>query len=368
MAITDNFVSEFLPLVTDLAAGDGADYKKALFKKAFEPSDVRNSHTLVTGVRNGNLIPIVTGEADYSSFPFVDANTCDATECDLDTGYSGEKWELALQECRIPICLRSFNDDFNVFWNNYKMINPSEEATNEYLRSALLQFLTDKFKLNFTAGKWRGMYFGDKSLTANALFNGQNGYFTRAEAETDQVVEIAKNNVTTSYADQRMTGEEIYETIKEAYELYLEQDWAETGAFEIRVTKRIAIDFANYLNGLKDLACCDGVERLNPDSISSRSFSKDNLSFRGLPIVAYEEWDKIINTVAPLNGGGGTAARINPNRILITRKENLLIGTQNSDELDMFDIWYDRTDKKVYLEAGAYYGVGMPANEQILAI
>lgn len=367
MAITDNFVSEFLPLVEDLAGADGADYKKALFEKTFLPRDVKQLHTVVTGVRNGNVVPIISNAADYGAFPFVDANSCDTTECDLNTNYSGDKWELSLAECRIPICLRSFNNDFLVFWNSYKMINPSEASADEYLKTALLQFITDKVKNNLNAAKWRGTYFGDKALTTNALFNGINGYFTRAQAETDQVVVIAKNAGAT-FAAQRMTGEEIYETIKEAYELYLEQDWAEQGGFEIRITKRMAIDFANYLNGLKDLACCDGVERINPDNINTNSFTKDNLGFRTLPIVPIPEWDAIINGVAPLNGGGGAAARVDPNRVLITRKENLLIGTQNADELDMFDIWYDRTDKKVYIEAGAYYGVSMPTNEQILAI
>ena len=80
------------------------------------------------------------------------------------------------------------------------------------------------------------------------------------------------------------------------------------------------------------------------------------------------EWDAIINGTAELNGGGGAAARENPNRIILTSKDNLLIGTEERQQLSMLDVFYEKKDKKVYIDAEAYLGAAVPLNEYILAI
>ncbi|CAA7195451.1 MULTISPECIES: hypothetical protein [Chryseobacterium] len=363
MAITDNFVTSLLPLIEKLSAE--ADFSKLLFEKTFLPTEFNKANTVVTGVKNGNVVPIITDEVDYESFPFVDANSCDTTECNLNTNYSGKKWELGLIECRIPICLRSFNDDFLIFWNDYKMINPTTEVTKKYLNTALIQFLTNKVKNNLNGAKWRVAYFGDKASTSD-YFNGFNGFFIQAEANTSLVVPIAKNTAGT-YSAQQMTGQEVYDTLVEMEEVRLEKDWSATGNEVIKMPEKMARKFASYLNSLKDKDCCDGMERINPENIQTKSYTKDNMAFHGVPIMPVREWDEIINKTSELNGGGGNNPRVQPNRILWSPKEILLVGTQQREDLDMFEIWYDRTDRKVYIEAGSYLGASISLNEYVYA-
>ena len=359
------FVEELLPLVEDLAGAAGMDYSKLLFEKTFLASDITKKHSVVTGVRNGSLVPILSDVPNYESFPFVDASNCDTNECDLNSNYSAHKWELGLISCRVPICLRSFNQDFLIFWNQYKMLNPAK-VTNQYLKTALLQYITNLVKNNLEAAKWRVEYFADKASTS-PLFNGFNGWFVQMEANQSLVVPIAKNSAAT-YALQKQTGQEVYDTLVEMEELYLQQDWAGTKPVTFKITKLQAMTLASYMNSLKDKSCCDGVERLNPDNIQSKTFFYDKLSFHGIPLEVMPEWDAVINGTAELNGGGGANARVNPNRIILTSKDNMLIGTEERDMLTMLDIFYEKKDKKVYIDAEAYIGAAVPLKEYILAI
>lgn len=365
MAYTDNFVEDFLPLVDDLAAAENATYRALIFNKVFLASDIAKDHTVVTGVRHGSLVPIIDMEPNYEAFPFIDAESCDTTECDLNMNYSGKKWDLGLISCRVPICLRKFNDNFLIFWNNYKMLNPGK-VDRVYLKTALLQYITDLLVNSFEIAKWRVEYFGDKG-SSSPLLNGFDGWFAQAAAVTDLVVPIAKNSGA-NFAAQQMTGQEIYDLLLEMEELYLEQEWAGDKPMEYRMTKKMAMTLAAFLNKLKDSSCCDGIERLNPDAVGTKTFYYDKLAFHGIPIKPMPEWDKIINKVGVLNGGGGTNARVDPNRVLLINKSNLLIGTEEREMLKMLDIFYDKKDKKVYFDLEAYLGAAIPLREYILAI
>ena len=365
MSYTDNFKTELLPLIDDLIGAENGTFNKLIFKKAFLASDITKDHTVVTGVRNGSAVPIIDPEVNYEAFPFIDANSCDTEECDLNTSYSGVTWKLGLISCRVPICLRTFDDKFLVFWNSYKMLNPAK-VDSKYLKTALLQYITNQIVNSLEAAKWRVEYFAEDGH-ASDLLNGFNGWFAQAESDPNLVINIAKNDGAT-FAAQKMTGQEIYETLLAMYALYESQEWAHDTPMEFRVTKQMAVTLASYLNGLKDTACCDGVERLNPDTFGLKSFSFDKLAFRGITIKPMPEWDKIINKVTPLNGGGGNATRVNPNRALLINKSNLLIGTEEKEMLNMLDIFYDKKDKKVYFDVEAYLGAAIPLREYILAI
>lgn len=147
MALTTNFREKIIDVVGSLTKQEKVDFSNAMFKKSIEVTDLTKEHTVLTGVRNGNHIPIIDDSANYESFPFSDANQCAVPECSLETNYSLQKWELGLIECKIPICLRAFDDEFLLFWNQYKMVNTDAEKNEEYLESAIVQFLVDKFKL-----------------------------------------------------------------------------------------------------------------------------------------------------------------------------------------------------------------------------
>lgn len=375
MALTTNFREKIIDVVGSLTKQEKMDFSNALFKKSVQVTDLTKEHTVLTGIRNGNHIPIIDDSANYESFGFSNPNECAVPECDLNTGYSTQVWKLGLMECKVPICLRAFDDDFLLFWNQYKMINTDAEANEEYIQSAIVQFLVDKFKTNHLAAQWRTAYFGDESSSSN-LFNGFNGFFTKMEAMTDNVIAIDENKNST-YADQKLGGQRVYEILQQMYEKYYLDSWFSDKPVEFRMTKANALALTLYFNGLKDKKCCNGLQIIDPESVAGApKFNYERLTFHDIPVKVMPIWDEIIHKTSELNKGftGGKltnadAQRVNPNRIMLTYKENLVIGTQETDNLSFFDIWYSQDQNKVFIQGGSYFGAGIPEPENcILAI
>lgn len=361
MAYTSNFVEDVISLVEDLTTAEKLTMSELIFSKAFGVDDIQDTHRVVTGVRNGNLVPILKGGANYESFPFNTMANCNKPSCDIADEYSTYKWDLGLIECRVPICMRTFDENFLIFWNEYRQITPDPD-----LNTAFLQYLTDKFRENLRAAMWRVAYFGDTASASN-LFNGFDGFFTQGEANPDQLINIPKNAGAT-YALQQMTGQEVYDLLASMYTEAGEQPWFDETILEFRIPRIMATKLVTWLNGLADSSMYN-CDCLNPQAITGRRvFTVDGLRLFGLPVLVHKEWDGVINGTSELNGGGGANARVNPNRAFLTYRDNLLIGTSETEALEYFDIFYDKMTNQIYLDGGSYIGAAIPLiDEYILA-
>lgn len=362
MAIQGNFATAITALVDSLTAAEKLEMNQLLFTKAFGVSDIDAQHEVVTGVRNGSLIPILTTKPNYESFPFNDATDCTKPVCELNETYSTFKWDLNLIECRVAICMRTFQEDFLKFWNEYRTINNDPD-----LNTALLQRIIDVFQMNLEAAKWRTVYFGDKA-SSSQYFNGFDGLFTQGAANPAQVIEIAKNAAATA-ALQKMTGQEVYDVLVSMYDKASEEAWFDPATLEFRVTRQMAASLVSFMNALSDRSPYN-CECLIPGNIAAaRTFMLEGLRVNGIPVLVHKEWDGVINGTSELNPTGGLAARVEPNRAFLTYRENLLIGTSSTETLEYFDIFFDKKDGKIYIDGGAYIGAGIPlVDEYILAI
>lgn len=362
MAYSDNFVDDLLSLVDDLVTADKMELSEMLYEKSFGESNIADSHTVVEGVRHGHVVPILKDTPDPESFPFVDETSCDATECDVEHEFSNMSWELGLIECRVPICLRTFNENFLRFFNSWRHTQEGEPDLNQ----AIIQFINGKFERNLTLAQWRVAYFGDKS-SASAYFNGVDGFWAQAEANSDLVIDITENGGAT-FADQAFaSGEDVYDYLIAMYDLAAEYPWFDDSRLEYRVTRSMGVKLVTWLNklGKKAPMNCDCYDA---DAVTRRNvFSLNGLTINGIPVLVHSEFDDIINYSTELNGGGGAAARVNPHRAILTFRENLLIGTSQRAALESFDIWYSKDDKKVYLEGSAYMGSAIPLDEYVVA-
>ena len=364
MPYTDqNFVDTLLPLVTDLVSAEKMEMSEMLFEKAFQDTDVVAQNEVVTGVRNGNVMPILKDTPEPESFPFVDASSCDETDCDITHEYSSHRWELGLIECRVGICLRTFNENFLKFWNAVRHTQTGEVDLN----TAMLMFISGKFTQNLNLSTWRAAYFGDKSSTS-AYFNGVNGIFTQMEANANQVIEITQNDGA-DFAAQAIEGEAVYNYLIAMYDRATEQPWFDPSIAEYRITRSMSLKLVSWLNkeGKKAPNNCECID---PASAVARNvFMIEGLTINGIPVRTHNEWDKIINYSTELNGGGGAAARVNPHRAILTYRENLLIGTSETDALNSFNMWHSMDDNKVYLKGSSYVGGGVPlTDEYVLGI
>lgn len=362
MAYTDNFADALISLVDDIVGAEKMELNQVLYEDAYENSNLAQEHEIITGVRTGHVIPILNNTPNPDSFPFVDETSCETEECDVGAEWSARRWELGLMECRVGICLRSFNENFLKFFNVYRQTQEGEPN----LDSALLNFINDRFVSNLVIAEWRAAYFGDKT-SGSALYNGIDGFFAQATANADHVVTIDENAGAT-FAEQAIGGEAAYNYLIEMYDRAGDYEWFDPDMMEFRVTRSMAAKIVTWLNrlGLKAPMNCECID---PNRATARpGFNIEGLTINGIPVRTYKEWDTIINHSTELNGGGGDAARVDPHRAILTFRDELLIGTSETDALQSFDIWHSKDDKKVYLEGSSYLGAAIPMNRYLVAI
>ena len=201
MAYSDNFQTALADLVTSLTAADLMDYNRMVFEKMWSARDVRNTEEIITGVRNGAVLPILKRKPQPDAFPFTDLTNCDVANCSIENEYSSHTWETAPIECRVPICLRTFSEDFHKFWNTCRGAMD--------LDSALLEYISKQFIDSLYLGSFRVAYFADKA-SSSPLYNKLNGIFTQMGTQTGNIVTVTQN-AGASYATQAITGAEVYD-------------------------------------------------------------------------------------------------------------------------------------------------------------
>lgn len=346
MALDGNFSTAIIDLVEDLVTADNVNISEAIFQETFGIGSFVNAHTLRTGVRNGSVIPIVLAGDNYCAMPVGNEQSCELNDCDLETNYSAKKWDLAEYNCRIPICMRTFDENFLVFWNMYRqrLEDPLQEADAQ----AFLTYLTQQVERNILGAQWRVGYWGDTSATANDLIKGNNGYFVQAEAGNGIKAPI-------TVAGTAPTAEEILDSIQEALNTASDQMWLSESDVVIKMSWTVANKIAIYLNSLNrqnpyncDCVSADGI-------VSADRFSVEGLRLFGYRVEAHREID----------GGATCVTDADVNKILIARKSNLLIGTNTTDKMEMFEIFYDRKDRMIYMDSMIYLGVSIPLDEYI---
>lgn len=346
MALDGNFSTAITALVEDLVTADNVNISEAIFQETFGIGSFVNAHTLRTGVRNGSVIPIVLAGDNYCAMPVGNEQSCELNDCDLETNYSAKKWDLAEYNCRIPICMRTFDENFLVFWNMYRQ--RLEDPLQDPDAQAFLTYLTQQVERNILGAQWRVGYWGDTSATTNNLINGNNGYFVQAEAGGGIKAEITA-------AGAAPTAEEILDSIQEALNTASDQMWLSESDVVIKMSWTVANKIAIYLNSLNrqnpyncDCVSADGI-------VSADRFSVEGLRLFGYRVEAHREID----------GGATCVTDADVNKILIARKSNLLIGTNTTDKMEMFEIFYDRKDRMIYMDSMIYLGVSIPLDEYI---
>ena len=359
---SDNFVADLVPLVTDLVSAEKMEMSEMLYSKAFMDQEVTAQNEVVTGVRNGQVLPVLLDEPQPESFPFVDETSCDETECDVTHKFSSHTWDIGLIECRVPICLRTFNRNFLKFFNAVRQTQTGDIDVDQ----AILMFIYDQFTKNLNLSTWRAAFFGDTS-SASVYFNGVDGIFTQMEAVAANQINVTQNEGAT-FAAQAITGEQVYDYLIAAYEKAALEPWFDPSIMEFKLTHSMSAPLVSWLNSLGKKAP-NNCECIDPAQAVARNvYMLDGLTINGILVRTHKEFDKIINYSTALNGGGGTNARVNPHRAILSYRENVLIGTSETNALNSFDIWHSKDDNKIYMKGSSFVGGGVPLDEFILVI
>lgn len=350
MAITTNFDTAVLDLVTDITSAETATLSNAIYAKFFEVGKMAEQHTVIPGVRNGNVIPIISTNPNYAKFPYKDPTNCTLPACDIDLPFAAKVWQVGMIGCKTPVCINNFNEQFLAFWGRYKRLFGDED-----LNSALMQFIMQTFERDLEAALWRVGYFGD-TTTSNVdpnypLMRPIDGIFTQAEAGDGFKIEITGNDTATP-----PTGEEIYNYLLQAYTYASLQPWFDPANLQFEMTAAMAAIWVAWLNSLGDRSMYN-CECYSADGITSqRAFNIDgDLRVFGIPVKVYREFDGVI---AQLELG-------RPYRALLTTRDNILFGTTEFDQLPAFDMWYSKDDDQIYIKGGAQIGASLVTDDYV---
>lgn len=346
MAVITTTFTTMRNLAETLSAANKLTIANAIFENALLAEDVASRHLVVTGVNTGDVVPILDDSVNYASFPFLSQTVCTSADCDLDVTFSGKKWTLGLIGCKISICMKTFSADFRYFFQtNYQVLH------NLDMNSQILLYLQSKFQNNFNGAKMRVAYFADTTTDDSdpnfELLSGIDGFFTQAEAGNGTQIEFNQANP---------TGVEAYEALEAAYAAMMESDWSGREGLVWKMTRKMASLLVRWMNGLKDKSAYN-CECYSADGITAmRTFTIDgSLSFFGIPVEVERDLDGIITQ---LDLG-------RPYRALLTYRNNLMIGTQETENLSEFDIWYDKSTKNVIIEGEALIGAMLPTDEYV---
>lgn len=348
MAYTTDYGTEIKALVDSATAADKLNLSEAFYRSIYEESKFAQERTIIPGVRSGALVPIIDDSADYTAFPEV--TDCDSAECAISNGFSAEKWTIGIYECIVNICLRDFDQDFLRFFNTWKSDNDEDG-----LSTPLVQFIMNKFMKDANAALWRVGSVAEES-SVNTLLSGSNGLFTLAEAGGGVKINLTENEevVPTDrvYADENA----VVGYLQSMYEEYIASNWYGSQDVVFEMDKRSALNYVQYLNvnGVNGTNCCVDV-----DKVMNRGFNLDGLNYHGIPIKVRAEYDAISTQV--LSGD-------NPFRILLINQSNLIVGTEQTDKLQDFDLWYSKDDNKIKMRGTLNLGAALPTNDYILAI
>lgn len=350
MAVTTNFDSQVLALVDDITSAETANLSNAYFEKFFEVGKLPENFTVITGVRNGNVIPIISTNPNYAKFPYKDPTNCTLPACDIDLPFSAKIWQLGMIGCKTPVCINGFNDQFLAFWGRYKRVFGDED-----LDSALMAFIMEVWERDLNAALWRVAFFGDTTTPAQDPFYEYlrpiDGIFTQAEAGSGIQIPITQNAGSTP-----MTGPEMYAYMEQAYNAAALLPWFDPSQLRIEMTSAMANVWIAWMNSLSDRSQYN-CECYSTDGLTAlRSFSENgNLFIFGIPVYVRREFDGVINQ---LDLG-------NRYRALLTTNDNILIGTSEMDQLPTFKIWYSEDDDMIYIKGGAQIAASLVTNDYI---
>lgn len=343
MPLQGNFATTIQAAVDSLTTADQTNINEAIFQSTFGVSSFANAHTVMTGVRDGKVIPIVLAGNYYGSMPVGNEESCTLNTCDLPINYADKVWDLAEYNCRHEICFRTVDEDWLVFWNAYRqrLDNPLEAPD----MNAIIAFLTQDIENKVQGTMWRVGYLGDTASASN-LINGNNGFFVQA---------AAGNGIKINIDEAEPTPQQLYEYFSQAYNSLADQVWGSESDLVWKMTWAMANKWVTYLNTLTDTSQynCDCI---NPESlIAQRRYSIDGLRIFGIPVDVHREIDLSMNA---LN-------QTNKYQAILARRSNLLVGTNTTDKMEGFEMFFDKVTRKVFIDTMVYLGVSIPLDEYV---
>lgn len=316
-------------------------------KDAFTYGDLMQTITLVPNVSYAKKIGLLGKIAAIGK-------TKSGTSCTLNTVTANitateKSWAPIEWNTRLIFCKDDIENTIAM-----KTLKKGVEAY-DLTETEYMEMYVDRLIEAIEEMYWRIVWFGDKD--AANTDDSPAGYITATEDITllnmiDGLWKRARTIIGTTPA-QRVTIAANAEATTAA------QDAAFTAALALTYSKNIffnaPLEIRNKMKRDNYVAYCTQAyfDKLlaNFQTFDLESMKKtledgaEALMINGIPFVPVPEWDEMIETYEDLG-----AKYRDPFRCICYSKENALVGVPDVATWGEFDAFYDRTDKKVYID------------------
>lgn len=314
---------------------------QAIFETVYAKPELVNAHGIQTGIIMDQQIPFfgllgLVGEADTD---------CDAPTSTEQISTSEKTWTPKTIGFRLAHCQKDVDALFKIWERSMKAKDQWEQIENP-----MVTFLSQRVVDASLESQLRLSSFGDTAAaniaSAGRITDGVNvKYFnvidgiwkqveTGVTAETIEHVNIPENEEAAKADQVVLDDDRAYKVLKAMYEAADSRLLAQPGkVFEL--TRSLFVNLESYLES----------KTLNAGFVERTENGASGLSYRGIPIVVRDDWDR--NIRAYMYDG---TKYDNPHRALLTVKENIPIGTSDEDSMKNLEMFYDRTDRKHYID------------------
>jgi hypothetical protein len=187
----------------------------------------------------------------------------------------------------------------------------------------------------------RRIFFGDQD-SSSADWNTINGIWPRLIDSSGGSNYCVRRATGTTLGTAAVTPANAMAALQAVYDQSSDILKSNFSKLKFYVTGSIYDAYVRSLQGIGAglseqayTATVDGVKRV---------------TFNGIPLIPIRLWDEFLND--PTNPLYATSR----NLILLTIKENHIIGVENSADLNKVEGWYERKDRKYYFEGNMKFG------------
>ena len=317
---------------------EAQNLSEIMFERIFEDENLLTKvHDIVTGIKMKTQIVFADQMGD-SLKKFSSCTPALAEGLKLSQKY----WDPELIGARWEHCQNDVNQLFKM-WKNFEKVNPDFfELTSEEL-AVLVMAIENALPTNILTISW----FADKqaALIADSgkftagtdlgKYNMIDGLWKQifAEVTAGKVprTTIAENSLTTTSAQKAITPAKALEYLQSVYGTADTRLTADANGVHFLVTSEIYSAYRQYL------ATTPATAGGNTEVIEN---GKPVVRFYGIEVVDMNVWTRKIQQLF----NNGTKLDL-PNRIVLTSKLNIPIGTVNDSDFDTVDSFYDQYKK-----------------------
>ena len=315
---------------------------EVVFEKTFSRPELAQVHGIQTGVEMDKYIPIF---GQYGLVGKVDPGSCNNNTSTDQIPTSELTWTPKMISFKMAHC----QDDIPAklkFWKKSRIAaNTWEEVDNE-----MMAYITDTLTDAVIQSQLRIVEFGDTAaetvtlgghLTAGTdktFFNMLDGVWKQVFTDQAGSAEIYRytideNSLANKTAQTTLASDRALKVLRNMYN-NIDPRAFDGNNLTIQLTRSL---WNNWNDFLEDKSLVFQLDRAEKGST--------NMSYRGIPIIVRNDWDRMIRTYHDK----GTTYYI-PHRAMLVDINNVPVGTSDEESLTTVKSWYSQDDEKHYMK------------------